>query len=151
MSAIAAASGFGSGGGLPASFGVGGAATSERSGGAFSASLAAAIGGGEDRASADPREAAEELVAISLVQPVLASLRDSDMAAEPFKASESEKRFGALYDAEIARRLVKSGRFPIVDALARQMRERTASAGPATPPGTEAAHADATPRLELDA
>jgi len=134
------------GGGLPASFGVGGSGTS--GGGDFSASLAAALGGEEDRTGTDPREAAEELVAISLVQPVLASLRDSDMGAEPFKASESEKRFGALYDAEIAHRLVKSKRFPLVDALARQMRERMESAGSVTPPGTEAGHADARTRTE---
>ncbi len=120
----------------PASFGVG-----SRAGGGsvdFSASLSAALGGKENRAARDPRQAAEELVAITLVQPILSQLRESDLGAEPFAASEGEKRFGALYDAEIARRIVSSGRFPLVDALARQMRERSESAGASVPTGTEA-------------
>lgn len=110
----------------------------------FSDSLTTAMGGERDRTGRDPRAAAEELVAITLVQPILAQLRESDWAAEPFAPSDGEKRFGALYDAEIARRMVKSSAFPLVDALARQMRERSASAGDAAPAGTEAARDDAT-------
>lgn len=111
--------------------------------GDFSDSLTTAMGGERDRTARDPRDAAEELVAITLVQPILAQLRESDWAAEPFAPSDGEKRFGALYDAEIARRMVKSSSFPLVDALARQMRERSASAGVAAPAGTEAARDDA--------
>ena len=88
----------------------------------FSDSLATAMAGERSRVGGDPREAAEELVAITLVQPILAQLRESEMAAEPFAPGEGEKRFGALYDAEIARRMVQSQSFPLVDALARQMR-----------------------------
>ncbi len=112
-------------------------------GGAFSSSLSAAIGGHENRAERDPREAAEELVAITLVQPILAQLRESDMGAEPFAPSDGEKRFGALYDAEIARRMVQGRSFPLVDALARQMRERSQSAEALSSRGTEAATHDA--------
>jgi len=113
------------------------------SGGAFSSSLSAAIGGHEDRTDRDPREAAEELVAITLVQPILAQLRESDMGAEPFAPSEGEKQFGALYDAEIARQMVRGRSFPLVDALARQMRERAQSAEALSSRGTEAATHDA--------
>jgi len=94
---------------------------------AFSASLSSALGGERSRAAGqDPREGAEELVAMTLVQPILAQLRDSSMAAEPFKPTEAEQRFGALHDAEVARRIVSSSGFPLVEALARQMRERSA-------------------------
>lgn len=109
----------------PMAPGFGGASVS--SSGGFSASLEAALSGRRSSAAPDAREAAEELVAITLVQPILAELRESDMGAEPFKATDTEKKFGALYDAEIARRIVKKAGFPLVDALARQMREREAS------------------------
>lgn len=88
-------------------------------------------------AAKDPRDAAEELVAITLVQPVLAQMRESSFAAEPFAPTDAEKRFGAQYDAAIARQIVRSGRFPLVDQLARQMRMRSESAGLST--GAEAA------------
>jgi Rod binding domain-containing protein len=98
-----------------------------RAEGAFSASLSSALGGERSRASGqDPREAAEELVAMTFVQPILSELRSSSMAAEPFKPTDAEQRFGALYDAEVARRIVSGSGFPLVDALARQMRERSA-------------------------
>ncbi len=128
------------GAGDPRAFGIG---KSAGGGGDFSKSLATALGGGENRAERDPREAAEELVAITLIQPVLAKLRESEMGAEPFAPSDGEKRFGALYDAEIARRMVKSRSFPLVDALARQMRERQASAGVSASVATEGANDDA--------
>lgn len=127
------------GAGDPRAFGIG----KSGGGGDFSKSLAAALGGGENRVERDPREAAEELVAITLIQPVLAKLRESEMGAEPFAPSDGEKRFGALYDAEIARRMVKSRSFPLVDALARQMRERQASAGVSASVATEGANDDA--------
>jgi Rod binding domain-containing protein len=106
--------------------GVMGAAMEKRAGGAFDASLKEAMARrGEDRTSGkDPREAAEELVAMTLVQPILAQLRDSSMAAEPFAPTEGEKRFGAMYDAQVARQIVRGSRFPLVEELARQMRER---------------------------
>jgi len=117
--------------------------TMKAASGGFSDSLASALGGERSRAGQDPREAAEELVAITLIQPILAQLRESEMAAEPFAPSEGEKQFGALYDAEIARQMVQSQSFPLVDALARQMRERAANAEALASRGTEAASDDA--------
>jgi len=90
----------------------------------YAAAARSAQGGAKD-----PRETAEELVAITLVQPVLAQMRESSFAAEPFAPTDAEKRFGAQYDAAIARQIVRSGRFPLVDQLARQMRLRSESAG----------------------
>ncbi len=73
----------------------------------------------------EAREAAEGLVAIALVQPLLAAARESSNAAEPFAPTEAEERFGSLIDADRARQLVRSGRFGIVDRLARDLLQQT--------------------------
>jgi len=80
------------------------------------------------------REAAEEMVAISLVQPILSSLRESSDAAPPFAPGDAERRFGPLFDAEIARRITRASNFPLVDRLARQLLTQ-AQGGPDSPPG----------------
>ena len=107
--------------------GVMGRGMESRVSGSFDAAMRGAMARrGEDRTSGrDPREAAEELVAMTLVQPILAQLRESSLAAEPFAPSEGEKRFGAMHDAQVARQIVRSSRFPLVEELARQMRERS--------------------------
>lgn len=75
----------------------------------------------KDRAT----DAAEQLVSIALVQPMFAKLRESGWAAEPFKANQAERTFRAMGDAEIARRMVKSGNWPLVERLAQGMRQRS--------------------------
>lgn len=67
------------------------------------------------------RDAAQQLVAASLVSPVLASLRQSPWAAAPFAPNQAERTFGQMYDAALAQRLVQSSRWPLVDAVARRM------------------------------
>ncbi len=73
-------------------------------------------GAGED----EIRTSAEQLVAATFVIPVLSSVRESSMAAEPFKPTQAEKQFGALLDQQIADEIVKSSNLPIVDRLAKQ-------------------------------
>lgn len=87
----------------------------------------------------EAREAAEGLVAIALVQPLLAAARESSEAAEPFAPTEAEKRFGSFIDADRARQLVRSGRFGIVDRLARDLLQQTRAldARDATAPAVE--------------
>lgn len=75
-----------------------------------------------DGGAKDPRTAAEELVAITFIQPVLASLRQSNMAEAPFAPGVAEQRFGPLLDAEIARKIVTASNFELVDAVARKLR-----------------------------
>lgn len=75
-------------------------------------------------AASSPREIAETFVAVALVQPILAEARKSSWAAEPFAPSDSEKQFGALMDAHIARDLTRAARFPLVDRLAHDLRTR---------------------------
>jgi len=73
------------------------------------------------RSAERAREAASQLVAITFVQPILAQIRASDGAAEPFKATPAEKQFGALLDAELAQRVTQAARFPLVDRVARDL------------------------------
>lgn len=89
----------------------------------------AAGGGAEDMDMARAREAAAEFVAVTLVQPILASLRDTNESAEPFAPGEAERAFGPMLDAEIAERIVLSARFSIVDVIAKQLVGRGNSAG----------------------
>lgn len=69
-----------------------------------------------------PREAAQELVAITFVEPILKALRESSQAAPPFGPAPGEREFGALRDAEFARQIVRAAQFPLVDRLARDLR-----------------------------
>lgn len=67
------------------------------------------------------REAAEEFVAMALVQPILASARESTNAAPPFAPGDAERRFGFLLDQRYAHEIVRSQNFPLVDAVTRQL------------------------------
>jgi len=70
----------------------------------------------------DARSAAEEFVSLSLIQPILAQMRKSEWAAEPFSPGLTEQRFGPLLDGVISRRVVKASNFGLVDAVARHLR-----------------------------
>ncbi len=71
----------------------------------------------EERAT----EAAQELVAVALVQPTLKALREANHAAPPFAPGDAERRFGSLLDAEQSKRIAGSSNFPLVDALRDRM------------------------------
>ena len=64
------------------------------------------------------RKAAEDLVSVSLIEPTLKLLRESNNAAAPFAPGEAEKAFGPLLDKAIAERVVQASGFAIVDRLA---------------------------------
>lgn len=69
------------------------------------------------------RQSAEGLVAMTLVEPFLRQARESRDAEPPFGQTQAERQFGALIDARTAERIVKAWNLPLVDQLARQMRE----------------------------
>lgn len=75
------------------------------------------------------RTAAQEFVAVSLVQPVLDEARESSMAAEPFAPSAAEKHFRALQDASLAQRITRAAHFPLVDRLAQTLVRRGGETG----------------------
>lgn len=74
-------------------------------------------GSREERA----RDAAEQFVALTFVQPALKSLREGNQAAPPFAPSEGEKQFRALLDAELAHRIVHKAHFALVDRVAHDL------------------------------
>lgn len=89
----------------------------------FSSTLARAHSSANTTPEQQAREAAEEFVSMALVQPLLAQLRETNHAAPPFKPTQGERQFQGLADAHIARQVVRSSRFPLVDRLARNLLE----------------------------
>jgi len=67
------------------------------------------------------RKTAEEFVAVTLVQPVLAQLRATNQAWGPFAPGAYEKQFGPLLDAEVAVRMTRASNFPLVEAVTRSL------------------------------
>ncbi|MFG0253381.1 MAG: hypothetical protein ACF8NJ_10970 [Phycisphaerales bacterium JB038] len=93
----------------------------------------------EEALAARAREAAEEFVAIAMVQPILAQLREHPLVdAEemgPLAPSRSEKMLQPLWDAQAAQRIVQAADWPMVERLGQQLLQK-AGALRATP-GTE--------------
>ncbi len=80
---------------------------------------------GEDEAL----QIARDLVAVSLVQPLLKEWRDSEQSPPPFGPGQAEKQFRALQDANLAQELTRASHFPLVDRLARDLRRGGAAEG----------------------
>lgn len=101
----------------------------------FSELLGRQSGAGDTGLSPEQRATAgsEQLVAVALVQPLLAQLRATNNAAAPFAPTQAEKQMRALQDAEVARQIVHAGHFPLVDRMARRMLSLSRSAGGAAP------------------
>ncbi len=76
---------------------------------------------GRAGATGNARDAAEQFVAIALVQPVLSKLRESNGAAGPFKPNAAERTFRSMLDATLARRIVGSSSWALVDSIARRL------------------------------
>jgi Rod binding domain-containing protein len=108
----------------------------------FAAALGRSLGeaglGEADRA----RRAAEEFVATAFVQPLLKELRAGIRTPPPFGPGPAERQFRALTDTTLAREIVQSKRFGLVDRIADDLRRVGRGAWPsartlgAEPPGT---------------
>ncbi|MFO0860486.1 MAG: rod-binding protein [Phycisphaerales bacterium] len=68
------------------------------------------------------QNAAENFVAIALVQPVFKQMRAASQAEPPFGPSKAEKQFQSLMDAQVARKIVHNTHWPVVERVAQQMR-----------------------------
>lgn len=81
-------------------------------------------GGATTEAALDERarDAAEQLVAVVLVEPILKQLRESSHAAPPFAPTDGEKQFRSMLDAKLAHEITGAARFPLVERLARDLR-----------------------------
>lgn len=76
----------------------------------------------------DIREAAEQLVATTFIQPILAKAREDPFKVERFHGGQGEKIFGGQLDTILADRIVKKSNFPLVDRIAEQFGQRNAEA-----------------------
>lgn len=81
------------------------------------------------------REGAESLIATALVGPIFKRMRESSMAAAPFAPNSAERTFRAMQDATFAQRLVKSTRWPLVDAVAQRLLMKAGGAQAASTTG----------------
>lgn len=99
----------------------------------FAATLAKARGT-NDSPESRARDAAEQLIAHSLVAPVLKSLRESNGAAAPFAPGPGERTFRAMMDDMLAQRMVKSTHWPLVDGVAQRMLRKSGVQPPQEPP-----------------
>lgn len=91
--------------------------------------FARSLDGALDRSSeayGEARAAAGDLLATALVKPVLAQLRSSNMAAEPFRPGMWEKQFGPMMDAAWCEKLVHTSNWDVVDAVARGLMRKSA-------------------------
>lgn len=86
-------------------------------------------GDADDRA----RDAAEQLVATVLVEPILKLVRESNQGAPPFAPSNGEKQFRSMIDAKLAHEITGAARFPLVDRLARDLRSHLRTEAQTTP------------------
>jgi len=77
-------------------------------------------------------EAAQKLVASTLVEPILKQLRETNNAAAPFGPSEAEKQFGPILDGQIADRIVGAADFPLVDRIKQDLMKNSAYTAQAT-------------------
>lgn len=70
------------------------------------------------------REAAEQLVAATFVEPLLKQVREAHKPAPPFTPGPGEQQFRALMDAELAQRIVHASQWPLVERLASDLLKR---------------------------
>ena len=87
--------------------------------------FAAALGRvSEGTREAQIHQAAEQLVATALVQPILASLTKSTFREGPFAPGPIEERFTPLLHRHLSDRIVASSNFGLVQALTDQLTAR---------------------------
>ena len=81
---------------------------------------------GNDTTSAPARKAAEDFVSMAFVQPLLAQLRETNNAAQPFAPGPAERQFGEIMDQVLSKQIVRASSFPLVDRIESDLSERSA-------------------------
>lgn len=89
---------------------------------------------------AKARDAAEQFVSLALLQPIFKQMREAQTAPPPFGASNAEKQFRALMDAEIAQRMVKRANWTLVDRVAESLLKKSTPAAAFAPSSIEDSH-----------
>lgn len=65
---------------------------------------------------------AKRMMADAFLVPLLKELRESTAPKGVFAPGPGEKRFGTMYDQQIADRMLDSGNFPVAEALVDKLR-----------------------------
>ncbi|MBX3364375.1 MAG: hypothetical protein KF866_06370 [Phycisphaeraceae bacterium] len=86
----------------------------------FASSVApvARVEAGEGGPSESSRAIAEDLVAVTFVQPLLRQMREMQQLPPPFGPGQAEKQLSALMDERLSTQIVRASRYPLVDRLA---------------------------------
>ena len=79
----------------------------------------------------EARIVAEQLVASTLVLPILSQARNDPFKSEMFHGGKGEDMFGSQLDTILAERITSSSRMPIVDAVYRSITRTSLSSGAA--------------------
>jgi Rod binding domain-containing protein len=72
------------------------------------------------------RKAAEQLVATTFIQPMLAKMREDPFKSDLFHGGQTEEIFGQQLDTVLAERIVAKADFSIVDAVYNTIAKRSA-------------------------
>jgi len=76
----------------------------------------------------DSRQAAEELVATTFIEPMLAEMRKSPFGDSPLAGTGPvQDRLSGFADGAIARDIVRGARIPLIDAIQRTLSEGASS------------------------
>lgn len=73
------------------------------------------------------KQAAQDFVAVAFIQPILKQLRNSSIGGElapPLGPGPGEKQFRSLADTQVARQLVRSTNWPLIDMLTKNLRAK---------------------------
>lgn len=74
------------------------------------------------------RTAAQQLVATTLIQPMLAKMREDPFKSDLFHGGRAEEIFGQQLDVIYSERIVSRADFSVVDAVYNNMAQRAAQA-----------------------
>lgn len=78
------------------------------------------------------RDAAQQFVAMTFIQPLMKEIRESSNAAAPFAPTQGEKMFGAMLDEQIAHDIVRASDWALIDRIEADLL-RTGQSVPTSP------------------
>ncbi|MCC7144901.1 MAG: rod-binding protein [Phycisphaeraceae bacterium] len=99
--------------------------------------------------AAQARQAAEQLVATTLVAPILQEVRQDPFRTEMFHGGSAENMFSSMLDTHLADRIVRKANFSLVDVIYRKVMGQPAAVSPITPTTTNSSALSA-PSARID-
>ena len=96
------------------------------------------------------RTAARDLVASTLLYPLLRQARESSLDSDLFHGGRGEEAFAQRLDTLLADRITGASRLPIVDAIAERLDASSAALGSSPRPTPDATNANGITKREID-